>query len=143
MPVPVGTRKRLSYPPGKPPCTIQVKASRGQKMSQVQEKVGLYPPENLQRSEEEELKEEKKIRHQRRVKKLEQLERGIALNAEFLQALNEKDCIFEVQAAILGKLASEENYLKGLSEFCRVELSQEPFPERVKKAEEAIIMLKY
>jgi hypothetical protein len=43
----------------------------------------------------------------------------------------------------LGKLAAEENYLKGPSEVRRVGLSLVPFPERVTKVEEAITMLKY
>ena len=67
-------------------------------------------------------------------------EEGFARTTKPL-AHNDYNCIFEVQGAILRKLAAEENYLKGLSEVCRVRLSLEPFSERVTKAEEAITVL--
>ena len=102
-------------------------------------KGGLYLLRKLQ---EKRLKEGKELRCQS-IRRREQLERDSALNSEFLQALDEKYIVFEAQAAILGKLAAQENYSKGLSEVCGVGLSLEPFPERVREVEEAIAMLKY
>ena len=109
-------------------------------MSQVHPK-GRPHLLGILQSSEEGLKEKKL--HYQRIRKRERRQRGFAENGEFLHVLNEKNCVFEAQAAILGKLAAEENSLKGLSEVCRVRLSLEPFPERVKQVEEAITKLKY
>ncbi len=38
------------------------------------------------------------------------------MNHEFLEALDVKESMLEIQSLILGKLAAEENHLKGFSE---------------------------
>jgi hypothetical protein len=72
-----------------------------------------------------------------------QLEEGSAPNAELLQALNEKECVFEIQAMILGKLAAEENKLKGLEDNYEAGQNAEAFARRSKDVVEALSNLNY
>jgi hypothetical protein len=44
-------------------------------------------------------------------------------NHEFLQALDAKECVLEIQTVILGKLAAEENLLKGVLDVPGVEVT--------------------
>jgi hypothetical protein len=67
----------------------------------------------------------------------------VALNLEYLQALNVKECVLEVEVIILGKLTIKENRLKGFSDVLEVNLTQTSFAERVVEVEEALLMLKY
>jgi hypothetical protein len=48
----------------------------------------------------------------------------LALNPEFLHALDVKKCVLEIQAIILGKLAAVENHLKGFSDVPESEIAQ-------------------
>jgi hypothetical protein len=99
-------------------------------------------PKNLQSSQDR-LKQAKERHRLKRAKERDQLERGSASNWEFLQALDEKECVLEIQAMILGKLAAEENKLRGLTGNCKIELNAEPFTGRLQDVVEALSTLKY
>jgi hypothetical protein len=45
----------------------------------------------------------------------------LASNPEFLRALDVKECVLEIQAIILEKLAAEENRLEGFSDVSKSE----------------------
>ena len=60
---------------------------------------------------------------------------------EILKALDNKECLLEVQASLVGRLAAEENHIKGLVET--FEPSDISFDERVKEVEEAIQAMQY
>jgi hypothetical protein len=47
----------------------------------------------------------------------------LASNPEFLYALDVKECMLEIQVIILGKLAAEENRLKGFSDVPKGEIA--------------------
>lgn len=78
---------------------------------------------------------------QRRAKERQQVENNLGSNLQFLQTLGAKECMFEVQGVILGRLAKLENDLKGSVENPRV--FPVNFDERVKEVEEALLMLRY
>lgn len=120
---------------------IRVNASRGQR-GQKRFKTKL-PSANRHHTFQEELKRAKEQHRQKRSKERDQLEEGSASNREFLEALDEKECVFEIQAMILGKLAAEENKLKGLIEDYKIGIYEEPFNERVRDVVEALSILKY
>lgn len=74
----------------------------------------------------------------RRRKRLEELAHS---DPEYAKALDTKECMLEVQGMLLGKLATEENHLKGLAVlpgFCITD-----FEERVKEVGEVIQALQY
>jgi hypothetical protein len=83
----------------------------------------------------------KKLYHQRRAKEREQVEEQSATNLEYLEALDVKECMLEIQSVTLGKLAAQENHLKGLADMPGPVILN--FAERVKEVEETITMLKY
>jgi len=64
-------------------------------------------------------------------------------NHEFLQALDTKECVLEIQAVILGKIAAEENILKGVSNVSQIEVTLAKFTERREELETALLLLKY
>ena len=121
---------------------IRVNASKGEKGPQVYQRLRSRSQGHLQ-STEDGLKRRKELHLQKRANQREQLEENVASNLEYLQALDVKECVLEVQEVILGKLAAEENRLKGFSDVPEVELTQTSFAERVEEVEEALLMLKY
>jgi hypothetical protein len=72
-------------------------------------------PRRKFRSREEGPKQKKELYLNKRAKQRKQLEEQSTTNIQFLQALHVKECMLEIQSAILGKLGAEENHLKG---FC-------------------------
>jgi hypothetical protein len=85
-----------------------------------------------------------KMRYQqKRAREREQLQEGSMANGEFWQSLDAKECALEIQAMILGKLAAEENVLKGLVDGGSSKYTQETFARRMNDVLEAISMLKY
>jgi len=62
-------------------------------------------------------------------------------NSEFLEALEAKECMFEVQSVLLGKLAQLENNLKSLVENPRPITID--FHDRVREVEDALLTLKW
>jgi hypothetical protein len=97
-------------------------------------------PRRKFQSREDGLKQKKQLYLQKRAKQREQLEEQSATNLEYLQALDVKECMLEIQSVMLGKLAAEENHLKSFVEVPRLVLN---FDERVKEVVEALTMLKY
>lgn len=67
--------------------------------------------------QDEEIQKGKELRLQNWAKRRERLDDLSALNPGILKVLNIKECLLEVQAALLGRLAAEENQIKGLVEI--------------------------
>jgi predicted component of type VI protein secretion system len=89
----------------------------------------------------DELKEKKELYLQKRAKQRQQLEEQSGENLELLHELDVKECMLEIKSVILGKLAADENHLKGFIEVPgKVAVN---FNERVKEVAEALTMLKY
>ena len=99
-------------------------------------------PKNLQSSQDR-LKQAKERHQLKRAKERDQLDEGSVSNYEYLQTLDEKECVLEIQAMMFGKLAAEENKLKGLTDDCKIGPNAEPFTERVQDVVEALSTLKY
>ena len=99
------------------------------------------PRRKWQAIQDEEIQKGKELRVQNWAKRCERLEELSALNPEILKAIDMKECLLEVQAALLGRLAAEENHIKGLEETS--EPSDINFEERVKEVEEAIRAMQY
>ena len=76
------------------------------------------------------------IKRQR--KRLEELAHS---DLEYAKALETKNCILEVQGILLGKLAIEENHIKGFT--IRADMYITDFEERIKEIEEVIQALQY
>ena len=124
------------------PFKIPVNASKGQKGS-----TGLrgrrFNPQKHSQDSVEELKLAKERHSLKRAGERDKLQRGSPSNREFLQGLDAKECVLEIQAMILGKLAAEENKLKGLADDCKTQQTQEQFSGRMQDVVEAISVLKY
>jgi hypothetical protein len=87
------------------------------------------------------IKEKKELYLQKRAKQRQQLEEQSGENLELLHELDVKECMLEIKSVILGKLAADENHLKGLVKAPGKEVVN--FDERVKEVAEALTMLKY
>ncbi|CAF9940704.1 hypothetical protein IMSHALPRED_002133 [Imshaugia aleurites] len=87
-------------------------------------------------AQDEETQKGKELRCQNRVKRYEWLNKLSALNPELSKARDVKECMLEVQGMLLGKLAAEENRLKGQTETPSRSIAD--FDERVKEVEEVI-----
>jgi hypothetical protein len=92
-------------------------------------------------TQDEELARKKRLYLQKRTKQREELEQQTGSHIGYLEDLDVKECMLEVQADLLGKLAADENNLKGLAKT--PELTVTNFEDRVKEVEEAIAMLRY
>lgn len=64
-----------------------------------------------------------------------------ASGSDYFRKLDMKECMLEVQAALIRKLAAEENRIKGFIET--FELSDMDFNELVRDVEEGIQALQY
>ena len=87
-------------------------------------------------AQDEEIQKGKELRCQNRAKRCEWLNELSALNPELSKARDMKECMLEVQGILLGKLAAEENRLKGLTETPSRSIAD--VDERVKEVEEVI-----
>jgi hypothetical protein len=112
-------------------------ASRGRRPATVPGKTDR-PRRKLLATQDEEVQEGKKLRCQNWAKRRERLS---ALNPELSKALDMKECMLEVQGMLLGKLAVEENRLKGLAETLSPPIAN--FDERVKEVEEVMRSMQY
>jgi hypothetical protein len=119
---------------------IQVNASRGVKGSTTTLRVKPRT-RRIFNNRADELKEKKELYLQKRAKQRQQLEEQTGENLELLQELDVKECMLEIQSVILGKLAADDNYLKGLVEVPGKVVVN--FDERVKEVAEALTMLRY
>ena len=91
--------------------------------------------------QQEEIEKGKELRLQNWAKRRERLNELSALNPEISTALDIKECLLEVQATLIGKLAVKENHVKGLMETS--DSSEIDFDEMVKDVEEAVRALQY
>ena len=92
-------------------------------------------------TQDEEIQRSRVLRHQKTAKRHERLKELSNSDPEYAKSLDTKECMLEVQGIIVGRLAAEENHLKGLTVlpgFCIVD-----FKERVKEVEEVIQALQY
>ena len=81
----------------------------------------------------EQVRQGKKMYEQERLDQCRQLEERSAPNLAYIEALDQKQSVLEVQAILLQKLAAEENQLKGLGEVPRT--SNAPFETRISDVE--------
>jgi len=75
------------------------------------------------------------------VRRRERLEELSHSDPEYIKSLDIKECMLEVQGMLVGRLAAEENHVKGLvviPGFCITD-----FEERVKEVVEVIQALQY
>ncbi len=85
--------------------------------------------------------QKRKLRSQNWAKRREWLNELFVLNPQLSKALDMKECMLKVQRMILGKLAAEENHLKGLAETSNRSIAN--FDDRVKEVEEVIRSMQY
>ena len=123
-----------------PPVKIKVNASRGLKGSTTALRVKPHTRKKFN-SLEDGLKEKKELYLQKRAKQRQQVEEQSGENLELSEELDVKECMLEIQSVILGKLAADENHLKGLVEVTGKVVVN--FDERVKEVAEALTMLRY
>jgi len=115
-------------------------ASRGPKPATEHRKTDR-PRRKWKAIQHEEIQKGKELRLQNWAKRRERLDELSALNPEISKALDIKECLLEVQATLIGKLAVKENHIKGLMET--PDPSEIKFDEMVKDVEEAIRALQY
>ena len=118
---------------------IQVNASRG--IKGPTRTLGAKPrTRGIFNNRVNRLREKEELYLQKRAKQRQQLEEQSGENLELLQELDVKECMLEIKSVILGKLAADENHLKGLVEVPGKVVN---FDERVKEVAEALTMLRY
>ena len=119
---------------------LGLSASRGPRPT-VEHRQTDRPRRKWPAAQDEEIRKGKELRCQNRAKRCEWLNELSALNPELSKARDMKKCVLEVQGMLLGKLAAEENRLKGLTETPSRSIAD--FDERVKEVEEVIQSMQY
>ncbi len=119
---------------------LGLNASRGPRPATEHRKTNR-PRRKWQAAQDEEIQKGKELRVQNWAKRRERLNKLSALNPEVSKALDMKECMLEVQGILLGKLAAEENRLKGLVEDSGPPIAN--FDERVQEVEEVIRSMQY
>lgn len=89
------------------------------------------------------LAEARKRHNQKRCMERERLAAGTATNPAYLEALEDKEFVFEIQAVILGELASEENRMVDVCESVKDRSTEAAFAKHAREAIETLSMLKY
>lgn len=120
------------------PMKIGLNASRRPAKSTTEHGATRPGPQSYQNTQEDEIQ---KLHRQNIEKRQQRLGELSASDPEYTKELDLKECMLEVQAVLIGRLAAEENHLKGLVETS--EPSDVNFDERVKDVEEAIQALQY
>jgi hypothetical protein len=115
-------------------------ASRGPRPATEHRKTDR-PRRKWKAIQQEEIEKGKELRLQNWAKRRERLDELSALNPEISKAVDIKECLLEVQATLIGKLAVKENHIKGLMET--PDPSEIDFDEMVKDVEEAVRALQY
>ena len=92
-------------------------------------------------AQDEAIQEMRTLRHQNMVRRQERLEELAKTDSEYVKSLDIKECMLEVQAIVLGKLAAEQNHFEGLA--VRPGLFIGDLEERMQETEEAIKALQY
>lgn len=124
----------------KSPFPCSVNASRGPKKSQAKKEDRSYALNDYAGSEIGRASERHRLK---RINERDELEEGLAPNPDYLQVLDEKEHVLEVQAVILRKLAAEENGIKGLLKDCEFDLKTDLYTDLMQEVMEALSMLKY
>jgi len=83
----------------------------------------------------------RKLYRQGLEKRQKRLEQSSASDPRYMRELDLKECMLEVQAVLLGRIAAEENRIMGLVETSQP--SNMSFDERVKEVEDAMQALRY
>lgn len=125
--------------------SLGLNASKGPRPVTKQKKTER-PRRKWQAIQDEEIQKGKRLCLQNWAKRLEHLDDLSASNPEILKALDIKECLLEVQAALLGRLAAEENHIKGLVknfEPSNIKFDECVRDERVREVEEAIQAMQY
>ena len=131
----VRSQRPLLHPP------IYVHASKGNGTLAKSDVIEQHAPRRLHNARDELIRKGKEMYEQKRLKRCRQLEAGSAPNLAHEQALVQKQSVLEIQSILLGKLAAEENYLKGLGGVSKPSIL--PFDKRVTELEEALRALSY
>ena len=95
----------------------------------------------IHHAKQESIRQGKRTYEQKRLIRCQRIEEGSGPDQAQLRALDRKESALEVQAILLGKLAAEENHLKGLGGAAPS--SYVPFERRLREVEEALRMLRY
>ncbi len=121
---------------------IGLNASRGPKKYTVEDGATSRQPHNFQDVEKEAIQKGTRLHRDSNLEKRQQrLGNLSASDPDYFKKLDMKECMLEVQAALIRKLAAEENRIKGFVET--FELSDMDFNERVRDVEEGIQALQY
>jgi len=124
------------------PMQIGLNASRGPKKYTVEDGATSRQPHNFQDVEKEAIQKGTRLHRDSNLEKRQQrLGNLSASDPDYFKKLDMKECMLEVQAALIRKLAAEENRIKGFVET--FELSDMDFNERVRDVEEGIQALQY
>ncbi len=99
------------------------------------------PRRKWRATQDEGIQKGKELRCQNWAMRRKRLDKLSAVNPELSKAVDMKECMLEVQGMLLGKLAAEENRLKGLAETPSRPITD--FDERVKEVEEVIQSMQY
>ena len=120
---------------------ICVNASKGIETSDKNNVIKQRSTRKYLIARDELIRQGKEIYEQKRLDQCRQLEERSAPNLAYIQTLDQKQSVLEVQAILLKKLAAEENQLKGLEGVSRPSVTS--FEKRVNEVEEALRALKY
>jgi hypothetical protein len=122
-------------------ATINVNASKGKKNFAGVKHTAQSLKTKFLNAEEAAIRKGKQSYEEKRKRQRQQLEAQDGPNIQYLLLFDKKDSTLELQAILLGKLAAEENSLKG---FGTSSSSSTPdFDKRVTEVEEAIRALQY
>jgi len=119
---------------------LGLNASRGPRPA-IEHRNTDRPRRKWQATQHEEIQKGKELRFQNWAKRRKRLDELSALDPETSKALDIKECLLEVQAILIGKLAVKENHVKGLVET--PDPSETNFDEMVEDIEESIRALQY
>jgi hypothetical protein len=86
------------------------------------------------------IKQRSEMHIKERLKQENRLENGLVSPTEYSLALEAKECMFEIQGIMLGKLAREENSLNDLSNISKMTMAD--FQSLIKEVEDALGMLR-
>lgn len=120
---------------------IFVNASKAELGSNISNNARQRPKRKFGNARDELIRRGKQTYEQKRLNQWRQLEERSAPDLDYIQALDQKQSVLEVQALLLGKLAAKENNLKGLGKA--FESSDMSFEKRVSEVEEALRALRY
>ncbi|MCJ1476738.1 hypothetical protein MMC13_005407 [Lambiella insularis] len=99
------------------------------------------PPQTTSNARDESIRQGRELYEQQRLQQCRELEEGSVSNLAYIQVLDQKQSILEIQAIVLGRLAADENWVRGLEELSYPPIM--PFDQRINEVEEALRALQY